>query len=339
MPEGFDFSRLLGPPGFGWGGAARALGPEDLPTFPSVRLDLATMLLLDAQAKGTGGAPALIVAPYAVHDAGIADMVPGHSLARVLIDNGVGPLALVSWKSATASMRDFGVDAYLSDLNVAVDDLGGRASLIGLCQGGWLAALYAARFPAKVASLALAGAPLDAKAAESGVTRALALTPPALIEGMVAMFGGLVHGGGILTLAPQGIEGEYKAALALQCEPDAALNARFSAWRDRTLTLPGRYFIETAEWLFRENRLAENRFPALGRLCGLGDIEAPVQVLAARDDRIVAPPQALAARERCPRAEVNARLVVGGHLSLFMGRRTLAQHWPRIARWLGNARA
>ena len=39
-----------------------------------------------------------------------------------------------------------------------IGDLGGRASLVGLCQGGWLAAAYAARFPGKVAKLVLVGA-------------------------------------------------------------------------------------------------------------------------------------------------------------------------------------
>ncbi len=234
-------------------------------------------------------------------------------------------------------MRDFGVDAYLSDLNVAVDDLGGRASLVGLCQGGWLAALYASRFPAKVARLALAGAPLDLRAAESAITRALALTPPALIAGAVAMLGGRVFGGFPLMVAGSAINPEYDAALALQEEPDAALRAKFEDWRDRTLVLPGRYFLETTEWLFRENRLAESRFPALGRACGLADATAPIRVLAADDDRIVALPQATAAASRCPNAHVDVIVAEGGHLSLFMGRRTLGKHWPRIGRWLGAA--
>jgi poly(3-hydroxyalkanoate) synthetase len=230
-------------------------------------------------------------------------------------------------------MRDFGIDAFLADLNVAVDDLGGRVSLIGLCQGGWLAALYAARFPAKVARLALAGAPLDLKAAESGITRSLALAPPALVAGAVTLLGGRVFGGLPFALGLPSGEGEYEAARALQCEPDAALRERFQAWLARAFSLPGRYFLETTEWLFRENRLAENRFPALGRLCGLADVAAPVYALAARDDRIVAVPQATAA-DRCAKARIN--VAEGGHLSLFMGRRTLARHWPEIARWLAR---
>jgi poly(3-hydroxyalkanoate) synthetase len=343
MPGSFDLARFVAAAPFWWGAFApppaggAALGPEGLPNFPRPRLELQTLLLLEAEATDRPGAPTLIIPPYAVHDAAIADFAPGHSLARVLLDCGAAPLALVSWKSASPEMRDLGVDAYLGDLNVAVDDLGGRVSLVGLCQGGWLAALYAARFPGKVASLALAGAPLDVRAGESAITRALALTPPALIAGAVAMLGGRVFGGAPLAMAAPGVDSEYDAALALQIEPDAALRARFENWRDRTLALPGRYFLETTEWLFRENRLAENRFPALGRCCGLACATAPIHVLAAEDDQIVALPQATAAASRCAQAPVAVSVAKGGHLSLFMGRRTLGEHWAPIAHWLRTA--
>ena len=333
MAENFDVSRRLAASPFWWpdfappaGGVA--LGPEGLETFPRLRLDLSTLLLLEAE--GAGRSPTLIVAPYAVHDAAIADFAPGHSLARVLLDGGAAPLALVSWKSASPDMRDFGVDAYLSDLNVAIDDLGGRASLVGLCQGGWLATLYAARFPAKVARLALAGAPLDLKAAESDITRTLALSPPAFVAAAVAMLGGRVFAGGLLL----GADPDYDAAAALQCEPNQELRMKFEQWRARTLALPGRYFLETTEWLFRENRLAGNRFPALGRACGLSDVSAPVRALAAKDDRVVALAQATAALARL---RARPEIVEGGHLSLFMGQRTLGERWPAIARWLGDA--
>jgi len=52
------------------------------------------------------------------------------------------------------------------------------------------------------------------------------------------------------------MEDEYSAEAALQCAGDSALNHRFDAWNARTVDLPGVYFLQVAEWLFRENRLA-----------------------------------------------------------------------------------
>ena len=60
-------------------------------------------------------------------------------------------------------MQFLGIDDYLADLNVLIDEIGAPVDLIGLCQGGWMALVYAARFPGKVRKLVLAGAPVDTR--------------------------------------------------------------------------------------------------------------------------------------------------------------------------------
>ena len=114
-----------------WRGRAEVVDLSALPVLGRVRTDLRTMLLLEqrepTQSQET---PVLIVAPYAVHDASIGDFADSHSVAQTLSKE--HPVAMTFWKSATAQMRYYGIDAYLSDLNVAIDDLGGCASLVGL---------------------------------------------------------------------------------------------------------------------------------------------------------------------------------------------------------------
>jgi len=316
-------------------GQADRFDLSGFPVFDRIRIELATMLMLEHRARPRAHlAPLLIVAPYAVHEASIADFAERHSLAQVLAESGCGGLALTYWKSATAEMRNYGVDAYLSDLNVAVDELGGRARLVGLCQGGWLAAAYAARFPAKVAKLVLAGAPIDLSAAESRITQTLMSVSPAMIAQGMALAGGRVSGPMSLVLGSDDLSREFNAEAALQCVDDPAMARKFDAWNARTVDLPGAYFLQVCEWLFRENRLAQGRFPALGRQVGLGDIEAPIFVLAAAEDEVVSPPQALAVKALCPKTPVETRVAPGRHLSLFMGSRTLRSAWKDIARWL-----
>ena len=57
----------------------------ELSTFPTLgrgRLELATMVLLEQPEPSRAKLPpVVIVAPYAVHDASVADFAPGHSLA------------------------------------------------------------------------------------------------------------------------------------------------------------------------------------------------------------------------------------------------------------------
>lgn len=316
---------------------AGSIDPSSLATLKRIRLELPTMLLIERDVEArTRATPALIVAPFAIHEASIADFAEGHSLARVLIDGGSESVALTYWKSATPEMRDYGIDAYLSDLNIAVDDLGGRASLVGLCQGGWLAAAYAARFPRKVAKLLLAGAPVDAAAAELPITKTLASVSTASIAQALALSGGRVLGSLSHALSPNDLLQGFTAEAALQGATDPALIARFNAWNARAVDLPGAYFLQTAEWIFRENRLARGTFPALGRVSPLSGITAPIFVLASADDEIVSLPQATAVKALCPRANVEIRIEPGRHLSLFMGRRTLATAWLQIARWLSQ---
>ena len=68
-------------------------------------------------------------------------------------------------------MKDLEIDNYLAEIVVAIDDLGGRVDLVGLCQGGWVAAMVAARFPEKVNSLVLAGSPIDTDAGNGPIKR------------------------------------------------------------------------------------------------------------------------------------------------------------------------
>ena len=132
------------------GRQASAVDLSSLATLRHIRIELPTMLLLErSEPVAAKAGPVLIVAPYAVHESSVADFADRHSVAQVLAAGGSEFVALTYWKSATAEMRDYGIDAYLGDLNVAIDDLGGRASLVGLCQGGWLAAAYAGALPAK----------------------------------------------------------------------------------------------------------------------------------------------------------------------------------------------
>ena len=69
----------------------------------------------------------------------------------------------------------------------AIEHCGGRVNLIGDCQGGWLATIYAALYPERVNTLTLAGAPIDFHAGEPVVHEVLrhfcSRRRPALLRG------------------------------------------------------------------------------------------------------------------------------------------------------------
>ena len=155
-------------------------------TVNRIALRLDTVLLRDFS-TADGGLPTLLVTPFALHRSTIVDVAPGYSLVEALRDAGLSRLFATDWLSATPDMRHFGIDTYLADLNVLVDELGGDVNLVGLCQGGWMALLFAARFPGKVAELVLAGAPIDIAAASSDLSTLAASSPLALFQELVSI--------------------------------------------------------------------------------------------------------------------------------------------------------
>ena len=239
-------------------------------------------------------------------------------------------------------MRFLSIDNYLADLNVLVDELGGAVDLVGLCQGGWLALVYAARFPAKVRKLVLAGAPIDIAAGTSKLSDLARNTPMAIFRELVELGGGRILGQHALRFwEPHAPDGATIREL-LQCSPTMSseafrrLESRFRDWYAWTLDLPGTYYLQVVERLFKDNLLAHGRFVALGRKTDLSNLRCPLFVLAARDDDVVAREQVFAIEHLVDdqHCTVDKAVAPCGHLGLFMGKQILADVWPNVARWL-----
>lgn len=293
----------------------------------------------------THGPPALLCAPFALHGAALSDLAAGHSLVAALREAGLSRLFVTDWRSATAEMRFLGIDDYLADLNVLVDEIGAPLDLVGLCQGGWMALMYAARFPEKVRKLVLAGAPIDTKAAPSAISALAEGTSLTVFHELVRLGEGLVSGRKMLKFwGPPAIEAENIRQLLETEEPIgspafARLEAAFRDWHAWTVDLPGKFFLETVERLYRANELASGNFQALGRRIDLARVKTPMFLVAARDDELVALPQLFAA-ERLVGTDahlIGKAIAPCNHVGLFMGKSALQNVWPRVVHWLAQS--
>src|SRR5271169_543711 len=309
-------------------------------TSNTVALELASMRLRNFS-TGTGGLATLICAPYALHGATIADFAPGHSVVERLCQGGLSRVFVTDWRSATPETRYFSIDNYLADLNVAVDELGPPVDLIGLCQGGWLALVYAARFPKKVRRLVLVGAPIDISAAKSSLSNFAADVPLRMFHELVQLGEGIVHGQQMLGMWGFS-HGPNEADVTLQTSENIdpgrrqELSERFHRWHAETVDLPGSFFLQVVEWLFKDNRIAEGRFVALGQSIDLSKLTAPICLLAGSRDEVVSVDQLFAvARLVGTRSEHLMKMTEPcEHLSLYLGAEVLGRAWPDIARWL-----
>ena len=305
-----------------------------------IMLELSSMRLRSFSRTGSAN-PVLVCAPYAQHNALIADFAPRHSIVEALQSESLDRVYVTDWRSASPDMRFLSIDSYLADLNVAIDEIGLPVDLIGLCQGGWMSLVYAARFPEKVRRLVLVGAPVDLTV-ESELSRMVANASKAVFERFVYSEGGIVRGGHLLRFwrTPPDPEVDLQRTLSPEIAGEKELLDRFASWHGQTLDLPGAYYLQTVNWIFRENRLATGSFAALGRQLHLKLVTAPVFLLAGAEDEVVPSEQALATASLLgtPAEMIETANAASTHLGLFIGGRTLADSWRRIARWLNGER-
>jgi len=312
-------------------------------TSNTVRLELKTMLLRDFSKPGRhSDVPVLVDAPYAGHSSTIADYAPGQSLVQTLLANGLQRVFVTDWKPATEKMRWFDIDTYLAELNAVVDDLGGVVHLVGLCQGGWLSTMFAARFPGKVKSLVLAGTPIDTNAGHGQIKELAHNTPMCVYEEMVAVGHGLMLGDFMLAgwknMHPvEQYAGKYLNLYQHITDKNYLDHTEtFESWYEHSLNLPGAFYLQAIDQLFKRNLLAHDKFVALGRTLKLKDITIPVHLLAGEADDITTHEQVFAAEKLFGTAasDMTKQLVPGGHIGLFMGCQTLQTAWPDIAKWI-----
>jgi poly(3-hydroxybutyrate) depolymerase len=283
--------------------------------------------------------PTLVVPPQAGHDSCIVDYSPEQSQMRVILDAGLARALALDWIGATPATADCTIDDYLAVVDRAVDYSGGRVNLIGDCQGGWLAAIYAALHPERVNTLTLAGAPIDFHTGEPVINEVLDRLAPAgdlaFYEALVAVDGGVLKGehmlAGFVMIQPGAeISRQLKLLRNLDDPAHVARYREFEDWFKHTQDIPGAFYLWIVRHLFRDNALVAGELTVRGKRVDLGRLRMPLQLLGGAADHITPPDQVFAIAEHAgtPSKRVKSQLAAGGHLGLFMGHEALDEQWP-----------
>lgn len=294
-----------------------------------------------AAPAGAGQDPLLLLPPQAGHDSCIVDHAPGQSQVQTALDAGIARIFSLDWRPATAATKDASVEAYLDVVAESVEHAGGRVNLVGDCQGGWLAVIYAALYPDTVTTLTIAGAPVDFHAGEPLIHDWIRLLSPAgqmdFYRALVAANGGVLPGDALLAgfklMQPEAETGRQLQLLAHIGEAEHTERYRvFEDWFQHTQAIPGAFYLWIVEHLFMRNELVSGELEAHGRRVDLADIRCPLYLLAGAKDHITPPPQvfALAHFASTPAEEITRATTSGGHLGLFMGHESLRGHWAAI---------
>jgi poly(3-hydroxybutyrate) depolymerase len=284
--------------------------------------------------------PTLLLPPQAGHDSCIVDFSPTQSQVRTARAAGLTRLFSLDWVGATAQSKDATIDDYIAVIDRAVDQLGGRANLVGDCQGGWLATIYAALRPDRVHTLTIAGAPIDYHAGQPPIgdwVAGLGGNDLAFYRNLVAQAGGVLPGRHMLTgfilLKPEAeVEKTLQLFSHLDDEEHVARYREFEDWFKHIQDIPGAFYLWIIEHLFRDNKLVKGQLEIGGERVQLSRISCPVNLLAGATDHITPPAQVFAAADHVSTLpqDITRATTSGGHLGLFMGNEALREFWPAI---------
>lgn len=288
--------------------------------------------------------PVLILPPQAGHHANIADYSDEQSLVRVFHRYGFD-VYVTEWLSADPRYKNLGIDDHIRLTDEAIEEIRRRTGiykvhLVGECQGGWQAAIYTALFPEKIASLVSAAAPIDLEAVTSPMNDYARLPMP-FFRYLVAAGGGIMKGRYILTgfknMQPEEhyINKYSRLWKMLEEDDQEGLDRflRFENWYEYTQNLPGRFYLEIVQHIFKNNALTKpGQLKLDGKSVDLGRIECPLVIMAGRKDHITPPEQAFALKDlvKTPSHDIIEILTEGGHIGTLMGNEALKTNWTQV---------
>ena len=286
--------------------------------------------------------PTLVLPPQAGHDSCIVDYSSAQSQMQTILAAGLERLYALDWIGVTQETKDATITDYLAEVDAAVQEAGGagRVNLVGDCQGGWLATIYAALHPERVNTLTIAGAPIDFHAGGAVIhdsVQALSDDDLSFFRALVQNGNGVLKGefllGGFIVIKPENEVGKQLQLLAHVRDARHVERYRaFEDWFKHTQDIAGPFYLWLVEHLFRDNELIAGTLRIGDEAVDLGRIDCPVNLLAGATDHITPPEQvfALADAVATPATRITQRTTSGGHLGLFMGTEALRDHWPVV---------
>ena len=323
-----------------WNHMARRQVPQ-WATPHDVAFETPLARLRDFSTSRGGVVPTLVLPPQAGHDSCIVDYSSAQSQMGAILDAGLNRALTLDWMGATPATAEASIEDYLDVVDQAVDYCGETVNLIGDCQGGWLAAIYAALRPERVNTLTLAGAPIDFHAGEPVIAEMVQLLAPDgnfwFYEALVASGGGVFKGpymlSGFIAINPADeISRQLQLLRSVGDSGHVDRYTEFEDWFKHTQDIPGSFYLWIVRHLFVENALINGRLEIGGTRVDLDRIDVPLNLLGGERDHITPPAQVFALEGACgtPPEQIRRSLSSGGHLGLFMSREALRERWPAI---------
>jgi poly(3-hydroxyalkanoate) synthetase len=241
---------------------------------------------------------------------------------------------------ATQATKDYSIQDIVVEMDIAFCHTCAKSQnwdkihIIGLCQGGWAAAIWAALHPSySYASLTTAGSPIDFKTDGGKIQNFLDFTPDVFFENIVNYYDGLwpgdkqLTGFKMLNPADRYIGNNVQLHKAIISGDENAVKKwiRNNSWYETAHDLPGRMILDVIKKLFRGNQLIKGELVVFGRKVVLSDIKCPVAVITGENDDITLTRQATALLYATDKkgVKIHQDIAGTGHIGIYLKRSSL----------------
>ena len=282
--------------------------------------------------------PPLLIVFALVNRPTVLDLQPDRSLIRGLLAGGLD-VYLLDWGYPDRGDRHTTLADYTTGyLHRAVEHIAaghGPINLLGVCQGGTLALMYASLEPARIAKLVTMVTPVDFQTPDNLLSKWVRGVD---VDRLVETFGnapGELLNATFLALMPFRLTLQKYLALVDGAGDTRQLESflRMEKWIFDSPDQAGAAFREFIKWFYQENRLVQGTVTLAGRGVDLGRISMPVLNIYATADHLV-PPSAARALGRAVGSRRYRELAFdGGHIGIYVSARAGTVP-PAIADWL-----
>jgi poly(3-hydroxybutyrate) depolymerase len=282
------------------------------------------MFRLDPTAEAT-----LVIPPDAGHDSTIASQAPGKSIVETIIESKNGSVFCIEWKPATQETKDTTIEDVINEIKAAAyaSSGPGRTHIVGLCAGAWKAAIFSAMYPELVSRLSIIGGPIDFHTGGGHLFDLVKKTPQSKYESAVKAMGGVMRGDVMLAswksmhLIDRYVVDYQRLWNATGNDEAYAKIILERAWYENPQDIPGAWYLEAVDNLFRKNKLVKGDLYVGDRRVVLERITCPIDVINGDQDEITHIPHcfALADYVSTPAHLISRTVLKGvGHIGSFV---------------------
>jgi len=283
----------------------------------------------------------LLISYALVNRETMMDLEEGRSVIRNMLDHGLD-IYIIVWGYPSRLDRyltfDDYIDIYINDCVDHIRKETGleRINLMGVCQGGTFAAIYAALYPEKVRNLITMVTPIDFDTDDGLLNIWCRYMDMDLMVDTLGNIPGDFMNLGFLMLKPFQLMIDKYIGLVDSAEDPASVRnfLRMEKWINDSPDQAGETIRKFVNELYKENKLIKGQLQIDGRKVDLKRIDMPLLNIYAEQDHLVPPSSSEPLGELVSSTDVTTRSFPVGHIGMYVSSKSQRDLAPMIAEWL-----